>query len=510
MNFYGKIWIFLVALLVISGGIARGQADITSTIEGFVVDQLGTFVQGAEVTVQSTALVNGSRTTTADGRGYFSFRGLPVGAYLLRVEMLGYPSYEISRIILNPGELRTFHIPLRQGLVETIEVVAEKNLIDPHDTSEKDVIDAEYANGLPLIARRYQQILTLFPGVSNNKGFSQAQYHIRGSRVRENGFRIDGATINDFVTGTFGLNVNQNAIERFELTPGGFQAEYGEQSGGIANIVTKSGTNDFSFHYSGFFRNDSLGSSLGRFQDILAVGDVDGNSTNNHNPRPETQQWQEFAVGGPLIKDKLWYFGSFQYWQEDIGSIFNDVERNRDRYHAQFKLTHQVSPDNTFVANITTDPSRFDTQILDARYTPGTNRDQTQGGYLVQLRDTKIFSPRTMLESQIYAHHQYLTSRPSQEGIGPFTVTIAPGSPTTFSGTFFNNQDRSTNRYRLSEAFTTQLTSHHTLKAGFDFSFLDFEGINRSDDVIVDISAFYGYTAYYTYDYGQPEITDRS
>ena len=78
-----------------------------------------------------------------------------------------------------------------------------------HNTSERDVINSEYANGLPLISRRYQQILTLFPGVSNNEGFTQAQYHIRGSRVTQNGFRIDGATINDFVTGTFGLNVNQ-------------------------------------------------------------------------------------------------------------------------------------------------------------------------------------------------------------------------------------------------------------------------------------------------------------
>ncbi|MGH2651210.1 MAG: TonB-dependent receptor plug domain-containing protein, partial [Actinomycetota bacterium] len=361
--------------------------------------------------------------------------------------------------------------------------------------------------------RRYQQILTLFPGVSNNEGFTQAQYHIRGGRIEENGFRIDGATINDLVTGTFGLNVNQNAIERFELTRGGFQAEYGEQSSGIANIITKSGTNDFQFHYSGVARTDALGSSLEDFNQILANGDVDGDPTNNNNPRPETQQWQEFSLGGPIARDRAWYFGSFQYWQEDIGSIFNDVERKGDRYHAQFKTTWQVSADNTFVVNAATDPSEFDTVILDSRYAPGTNRDQTQGGWFLQLRDTHVHSPRTLLESQLFAHHQYLTSRPSAPGLGPFTITVAPGVPTTFTGTFFNDQDRSTDRIRLSEALTTRVTRANTVKTGFDYSFLTFDGINRSDPIVVDISSFYyappGY-AVYTYDYGAPEVTDRS
>jgi outer membrane receptor protein involved in Fe transport len=510
MDFRHQKWILGFAILALPAGFLFGQADINSTVEGYVIDPLGNFVQGAEITLQGTALIQGSRTMVTDQEGHFIFRGLPVGNYTLRTEMLGYPAYEISRIVLNPGDRQTFDIPLRQGLVETVQVVAERHLIDTRDTSEKDVIDADYANGLPLVARRYQQIMTLFPGVSNNEGFSQAQYHIRGSRVEESGYRIDGATINDFVTGTFGLNVNQNAIERFELTRGGFQAEYGEQSGGIANIVTKSGTNDFQFHYSGAFRTDSFGSSLDNFDTIISTGDVDADLSNNNNPRPETQQWQEFAVGGPIVKDKMWFFGSFQYWQEDIGSIFNDSERNGDRFHAQFKTTWQVSADNTLVMNFATDPSSFDNLILDARYAPGTNRNQTQGGYFVQLRDTHIHSPRTMSESQLFLHHQYLTSRPSTEGLGTFTLSLAPGLPTAFSGTFFNNQDRTTDRLRLSESVTTQPTAAHTLKAGLDYSFLNFDGINRAEQVILDLSAFYGGTAYYTYDYGAPEVTDRA
>lgn len=509
MNWPRRFWTLGMVFLLVPTGVILGQAEVNSTVEGYVIDPLGNFVQGAQVTLNSSALIQGTRSKVTDQEGFFAFRGLPVGTYLLRVEILGYPGYEVSRIILNPGDRRTFDIPLRQGLVETVKVVAERNLIDTRDSSEKDVVDAEYINGLPLIARRYQQILTLFPGVSNNQGFSQAQYHIRGSRVEENGFRIDGASINDFVTGTFGLNVNQNAIERFELIRGGFQAEYGEQSGGIANIITKSGTNEFEFQYSGTFRSDSFNSNLDKFDTILANGDADGNANNNNNPRPETQQWQEFSVGGPIIKDKVWFFGSFQYWQEDIGSIFNNVESKGDRFHAQFKTTWQISPDNTFVVNVATDPSQFDTLILDSRFAPGTNRDQTQGGYFVQVRDTHIMSPRVMLESQFFLHHQYLTSRPSQTGLGPYTLTISPGSPTAFSGTFFNDQDRSTDRLRISETLTSQPNRNHTIKAGFDFSFLDFTGINRANDIIVDISAFYGSPAFYTYDYGNPEVTDR-
>ena len=508
--------LLLLLLLVVAPLPAFPQANITGVIKGYVTDAVGNFVPGATVTVTGPALISRFRSSVTDGEGYFRFTGIPVGSFALKAEVLGYQPYEILDIELNPGESRVFDIVLPEGLAEKVTVVAEKHVVDLLDSSTRDVLDANFVNRLPLYARRYQQILTLFPGVSNAGGLSVAQYHIDGSRVTQNGFRLDGATINDPVTGTFGLNVNQNSIERFELATSGFQAEYGEQSGGIANIVTKSGTNEFQFFYSGFYRGDAFSSDLPDADQVFAAGDADANPDNNHSSRPETQQWQEVAFSGPIVRDEVWFFTSFQYWQDDKGSIFNDSISEGDRYHGQFKVTWQASADNTLVANFATDPSRFSRVITDGRYDDGTNRDQTQGGFFGQIRDTYIVSPSVLLESQIFFHRQYLTSRPSEEGLGDFRQVVSNNAPVSFTGTWYNDQDRDTFRVRFSEAVTAQQGAH-TLKAGLDYSFLDFTGVNRTDLLRFDLSPIVqdatgdpNAQLVYTYDYLTPESTNDS
>jgi hypothetical protein len=493
---------------------AYAQANIMGSIRGSVADDSGNFLPGASVTLFGESLGESGQTSITDLEGAFRFDGLAVGTYSLKVMMIGYRPYEVVQIVVNPDETRTFNLVLAEGLTERVVVVAERTAVDTTNTSTHEVLDAAYVNKLPLVSRRYQQILTLFPGVSNDGGYSLAQYHINGGRVTQNGFRLDGANINDFVTGTFGMNVNQNAIERFELNTSGFQAEYGEQSGGIANIITKSGTNTFEFLYSGFYRTDSLAADTPGAQDLWSASDADGTTSNNHMARPETQQWQELAVGGPIVKNKLWFFSSFQYWQEDFGSLFNDSMREGDRYHGQFKLTWQASPSNTLVTNLATDPSMFKSLITDARFAEGTNYDQTQGGYLFQMRDTQNISPTTFFESQLFVHHGYLTARPTEQGLGAFTYTFDPTLPTTVTGTYANNQDRSQNRYRASGAMTSQMGSHR-VKTGLDYTFMDFEGNNRTDDVTLNFDAFavqyYGPGAQlsYTYDYQNPERVSR-
>jgi hypothetical protein len=416
--------------------------------------------------------------------------------------------------VVNPGATRVVDVSLQEGLTERVIVRAERPLVDKSDTSSREVLDATFVNRLPLVSRRYQQIVPLFPGVSNDEGFTLAQFHVNGGRVTQNGFRLDGATINDFVTGTFGLNVNQNSIERFELSTSGFQAEYGEQSASVANIITKSGTNNFEFLYSGFFRQGSWGASLPGYDALIADADSDGSTANNNNPAPETQQWQEFSFSGPLVRNKAWFAASLQYWQEDIGSIFNDSVRTGDRFNGQFKVTWQVNPSNTFVVNAATDPASFGNLITDARFAGGTNYDQTQGGYFVQFRDLHALSASALVESQLLIHHQYLAASPARRDLGAFQVMVNAGQPLAFTGTYPVDQDRSTDRIRLGSALTLQKGTHR-IKTGFDYSFLDFTGTVRADDTILNLDSYAvayhgpGSTLNYTYSYRNPEVTDR-
>jgi hypothetical protein len=494
---------------------AHAQANITGSISGGVTDDSGNFLPGASLELSGAPLGDSTRTAIADAEGNFRLDALPVGIYNLTASMIGYRTVELVQIIVNPDSTRIFDIKLPEGLTERLTVYAERPVLDKANTSNKEVVDATFVNRLPLISRRYQQILPLFPGVTNDEGFTLAQFHVNGGRVTQNGFRLDGATINDFVTGTFGLNVNQNSIERFELNISGYQAEYGEQSAGIANIMTKSGTNNFEFLYSGFYRSGEWASELDGFDDLVANADSDGLTSNNNNPRPETQQWQEFSFSGPLVKNKAWFASSFQYWQEDIGSVFNDSRRTGDRFNGQFKVTWQINPDHRFVTNVASDPASFNRLITDARYADGTNYDQRQGGYFLQFRDLYTVSPNAFLESQLFVHRQYLEATPTERDLGPFQMVVNPGQPVSFEGTYPGDQDRDTNRTRLSTALTLQKGTHR-IKTGLDYSFLDFTGTTQVDDVVLNLDSYVvpyhgeGSTLNYTYSYRNPENTDRS
>jgi hypothetical protein len=513
----GAVFLAVAALFGACVGAApvHAQAAVTGSIEGGVTDGTGGFLPGASVVLSGAALGDATRTAISDAEGNFQIQGLRVGIYSLTASLVGYRTIEVVQIVVNPGAARFLAIRLPEGLTERVTVQAELPLVDRGTTSNRDVLDATFVNRLPLVSRRYQQIMPLFPGVSNDEGFTLAQFHVNGGRVSQNGFRFDGATINDFVTGTFGLNVNQNSIERFELNTSGFQAEYGEQSAGIANIITKSGTNNFEFLYSGTLRNGAWGTGLPGFDQLIADADSDGSMANNNNPLPERQQWQEFSFSGPLSRNKAWFAASLQYWQEDIGSVFNDSMRTGDRYTGQFKVTWQATPNHLLVANLASDPAELKNLITDARFAPGTNYDQTQGGYFLQLRDMATLSPVAFVESQLVVHHQYLGAAPAQSGLGPFQIVVNAGQPLAFTGTYPTDQDRSTDRIRLGTALTLQ-QGKHRIKAGLDYSFLDFTGTVAVADTTLNLDSYAvadhgaGSTLNYTYNYRTPEETDRA
>src|SRR5882724_9131882 len=165
-------WGLAAALfLLASVSPSHAQANITGTVRGYVADDSGNFLPGASVTMYGESLGAAGRTAITDLEGAFAFDAVPVGTYALKTVMIGYRPYEIVQIVVNPDETRTFNVVLVEGLTERVVVVAERTAVDTTNTSTHEVLDATYVNKLPLISRRYQQILTLFPGVSNAGGY---------------------------------------------------------------------------------------------------------------------------------------------------------------------------------------------------------------------------------------------------------------------------------------------------------------------------------------------------
>jgi hypothetical protein len=472
-----RIALALFLAVSVSSGLLA-QAPTTAVLQGVVRDaDSGEVLAGALLTLSGPW---GAEVQTANEKGEYRFPAVRVGTYDLTATLEGYQPLSYAAIQLNPGERRLFSFDLtRSKLEETIVVQAKPTMVDTRETAVKETVDAEYVNRIPLTSRRFQEVLSLFPGVARATGTTSAQFTVQGGRTRENGYRLDGATINDVVTGTFGANVPQNAIERFELLLNGFQAEYGENNAGIANIITKSGTNEFELFYSDYYRSDGMFSSEQDELDELGA---------EHNPRPETQRWIELNVGGPLVEDKAFYFAAFQYWREDVGNVFQSNIRDGDRYNFFTRFDFNLNPKNRLSVSLNTDPASFDRNILSRSYSPESNRDQTQGGYIINVRDDHSFNERTHLESQFVLQHQYLTSRPSSPDAGPYTRTYSTTAPSYVTGAYYNNQDRSTDRFRIRQKLTKVLGAQgkHLMKVGYDFDYINWDGMSRSSPVYLD------------------------
>lgn len=489
---------------------ALGQANISGQIEGKIVDGRGRPLAGVTVTLEGPALFAPRAAITGAG-GEFRFPALPVGRYMLRADLVGYQSFVTTDIVLNAGEIREFPMNLYEGLVERVTVVAEHNLIDTRSTQSREVLDSDYVNALPLSARRYQQVFSVFPGITNHSDSGTAQFHLHGGTTYQIGYRVDGASINGPDTGRFRLNINQNAIERFEVISGGAPAEYGEQSSGILNAITRSGGNDFKFFYSGMLRN---GSFAARQQEIDDLEDGLAGARTFNNPLRQKQQWQEFYVSGPVIRDRLWFFFAGQYWQEDLGGLVRtdnggaavvDQFRRGDRFNFQLKLDWQVSPDNQMAFNVFTDPAEFKDIELLPTVSRETNRNQKQGGYLIQARDTHIFTPSTFLETQYFLHHEYLAQRPANPGAGTFTQDYATG---IFSGAFYSDIDNTFDRHRVTTALT-HAHGAHTIKGGFDYSFIDYRANYRKENWVIDLGSGPYYSYYYVIDFLNEDKLER-
>ena len=155
-----RLALALLAVVITWTPPAHAQANITGSIRGSVTDDSGNFLPGVTIVSSSSVLGNGSRTAITNAEGNFTINGLPVGVYSMTVMLIGYRPYEVVQIVVNPDETRVFNLKLAEGLSEKVTVQAERPVVDTSNTSSKEVLDASYLNKLPLISRRYQQILT--------------------------------------------------------------------------------------------------------------------------------------------------------------------------------------------------------------------------------------------------------------------------------------------------------------------------------------------------------------
>jgi carboxypeptidase family protein/TonB-dependent receptor-like protein len=279
----------------------------TSTIKGIVTDITGAVVAGAEVKVSGTALAT-ERSATTDAEGFYRLPALPAGTYKLTVSKAGFAT-STANIELTLNLVLTVDLQVKVGNVgEVVNVSAEVlPLLEPDASSTGATVTTRQIMELPVNGRDYLDLIQLVPGVAINRqedpGSDEAN-PVLGERSGNNNFLIDGQPNKDTVNGGAAAQFNQETIAEFQVLTTGFKAEFGQASGAVINVITKSGGNDFHGVASLFHRNEAFDS----------VNSLDPSVTDALHLRRFDYS---LALGGPIIKDKIFFFGSSERIAED-------------------------------------------------------------------------------------------------------------------------------------------------------------------------------------------------
>ena len=297
----------------------------TGTISGVVQDTSGAVIAGATVAIRNVD--TGIATTIkSDVGGRYVVPNLPIGNYEVEAQQSGFRT-EIRRgIILTVGREEVINLTLNVGqLADTVTVTAEAPVIETTTAAMSSLVDQRTIRDLPLNGRSYDQLAMLQPGVVT-MGAGQAsaafdfgtgaRFSVNGSRAYGNTFLLDGTVINDHANGTpggaAGTNLGVDGVQEFQINTLVAPAEYGRSSGGVISAVTRSGTNSFHGSLFEFDRNNAF-DSLGYFDEVSHGG------TGTVAPYRRNQFGGSF--GGPIRKDKTFFFGTYEGLRQGVGTI---------------------------------------------------------------------------------------------------------------------------------------------------------------------------------------------
>src|SRR6202790_4520485 len=307
----------LCAVMLCFLNFAAAQVN-TADLSGTIRDPQGLGVKGATITLENSA-DGAQRTAETDESGRYNIVGLPPGSYRVTVEGgAGFGRYENPSLELTVGENATLDPQLSlSGVSQTVTVSTDTADIEPTKTEVSQTIEQRRINNLPINGRNYinftltnsQTTRDVSPtiGPAPNSGLN-----INGARARSNMVSVDGADAVDNSVNGIRATVSQEAVQEFQLILSNYNAEYGRATGGVINIVTKSGANEIHGDVFGYFRNKA-------FQSRNAFSGQIDPATGILNPVKQayTRTQSGFTVGGPLKKDKTFYFLSYEYTQRE-------------------------------------------------------------------------------------------------------------------------------------------------------------------------------------------------
>jgi outer membrane receptor protein involved in Fe transport len=340
----GRGWfvaILALSLLFVRAERAHGQAGSTSAqLNGTVLDERGGSVAKASVTLRETE-TNSVYSATTSSNGFYTLANLPPGHYELKVSYSGFATSTETGIVLQVGQLATIEVTLKVASVgEQVTVSTEVQTVEPTKTEISQVIETRQIGSLPVSGRLFTDFALLTPGVATGRTslgttfteFEITQISFGGMRSFSNEITVDGADFINSNTGVQRATPPQESVQEFRVVNNSFGSEYGRALGGIVNVVTKSGTNDFHGSLYDYLQNDA----------------VDARSLLQPSPTGHTLRSNQFGgtLGGAAKKDKTFFFVNYEGQRRGESPILPPDLRNNIAAINQAKAYIGIPPEN--------------------------------------------------------------------------------------------------------------------------------------------------------------------
>ena len=474
---------------------APTAAQLTGRLAGRVNDNDGAALPGVAVTVNSPNLM-GSRTDFTDEDGEFSFPSLPPGVYTIDAEIDGFVPQQRTEVEVRLNRVTEIHVSMPLGeFGEEVVVTAETPVVDPEQVSTAVSFSTDYLEkaAVSSLFRSYQTMLEQAPGVAGG-----ANPNVYGSTPAENAWFIDGSNATDAVTATFGLNLPYDAIQEVNFELGGYEARYGGATGGVINVVTKSGGNALAGSLDLRYRDSDFNTSGEHF-------DADQNISEFSEPAA--------TLRGPILRDRVWFSTAVNPVRSKSTPTGSVLTRDFDGANLFGRVTWQASDDYQLVARYHDEDASIHNSNAGRLVAAEAASRQDQ---IAQISGATLFAvPTSNLQWELQATltRNSLSTYPQSEDFATIGHVDSFGDGSS-SVNYTNHQfsDRDRDEYATSLTwFTYGAAGDHELRAGLLHSETFFRSQNDSTGGGYTFRDRFGqpYTYYYSPIEGQFEYDGR-
>jgi hypothetical protein len=452
--------VLIAVLLLVSG-----QEVTTGSIGGRVLDPAGGAIGGAQVQITSN---QGTRSMEANAEGRFYAPYLTPGTYSVRVEAQGFRTSEhtgISVLLAQRNELE-FRMELG-AYTEVVSVVADSGAPDLKSSGIGVTVAQDILERVP-VDRQLSETFYFAGGVTNERGTGRSNPAVSGATGLENNYRVDGVNITDPSYGAIGPSaLSYEFVEEIEIRTGGFEAEYGQATGGIFNVITRSGSNDWNGSVFGYLRPEALEGNATPL--VLERGSVETTGSSVVEAG--------FRLGGPIARDRAFFFAALSPRWERVSRIapedaplrsLGEDDRNTERVSYAAKASFFPSSSHRLDFSFFGNPSETDVRNLLAADTSGFTT-QTFGGHNQTARYQAILRPDWLLEASFSHFGDQLEVLPTVDEWRVSDRTVFPPLETGGTAAF---QDGATSfQYNVR---STHFAGSHEFRFGLQFEDIDY------------------------------------